>query len=273
VAVNCAALTATLLESELFGHVKGAFTGADRNKTGLLEAAGGGSILLDEIGEMSMDLQAKLLRVVQERTFRKVGATEDIECKAAIIATSNRPLLKEAKEGRFRLDLYYRLAVFPIGVPPLRSAERRADIPLLAEYFIRHASLAEPNRIEGLSPAAEQRLLAHDWPGNVRELRNVIERATLLEPTRRIRPESLRIHEAEAGLEKPTILEPLQPEDFSLETAEREFIKRALKETGWQRTRAAQLLGITRATLHAKIKRYDIEIPTAKGQARGRSGV
>ncbi|KPK85898.1 MAG: hypothetical protein AMJ81_02420 [Phycisphaerae bacterium SM23_33] len=259
VAINCAALTASLLESELFGHVKGAFTGADRDKTGLFEAAGHGTIFLDEISEMPADLQAKLLRVLQERSFRKVGGTTDIPCHATVIASSNRDLLKEMSDGRFRKDLYYRLAVFPVTIPPLRSDERRSDIPLLAEYLIRTSTIPKRDTVKGLSPPARKRLLQHDWPGNVRELRNVIDRALILEKTDRIQPSSIIIEpRPDADAEHA---EPASPDEFSLEAAEREFIIRALKETGWQRTRAAALLGITRATLYAKLKRYGIEAP------------
>ena len=264
VAVNCAALTATLMESELFGHVKGAFTGADRDKTGLFEAAGDGSIFLDEISEMSAELQGKLLRVLQDRTFRKVGGTSDITCNATVIAASNRDLLTEAKEGRFRQDLYYRLAVFPIHVAPLRSDDRKDDIQLLAEYFVEHSSLRPGGEVQGLSTAAKRALTQRTWPGNVRELRNVIERATLLARGSEITPESIVFDDSLAACQAGSMnsadeSSDTKAEDFSLETAEQEFIRRALKETGWQRTRAAALLGITRATLHAKIKRYGIE--------------
>ena len=175
-AINCAALTANLLESELFGHVRGAFTGADRDKTGLFEAAGSGTIFLDEISEMPLELQAKLLRVLQEKKFRKVGGTKDITCQATIIASSNRQLILEVQEHRFRQDLYYRLAVFPIQLPTLRSPGRRSDIPLLARFFLQTSDICS-HEVEGLTPAAEQFLMSHDWPGNVRELRNVIDRA------------------------------------------------------------------------------------------------
>ena len=268
VSVNCAALTATLMESELFGHVKGAFTGADRDKQGLFEVAAGGSIFLDEISEMPAELQAKLLRVLQERTFRRVGGTSDIACDATVIVASNRDLLAEAKDGRFRQDLYYRLAVFPIQVDPLRSEARREDISLLAEYFVAHSSLRGDGEVCGLSGEALDRLLRHDWPGNVRELRNVIERATLIERGRQILPESLLFDDAVVSASPPAgtdaadvAAEAARQQDLSLETAEREFIRRALKETNWQRTKAARMLGITRATLHAKIKRYGIEVP------------
>ncbi|NLW86589.1 MAG: sigma-54-dependent Fis family transcriptional regulator [Planctomycetes bacterium] len=257
VAVNCATLTANLLESELFGHAKGAFTGADREKTGLLELANGGSIFLDEISEMPMELQAKLLRFLQERTFRKVGGTKDISCTATVIASSNLKLFDQAMAGKFRKDLYYRLAVVPIKISPLRSADRRDDIPLLADYFIRSDESVAPGKLEGLSQEARAELMRHDWPGNVRELKNVIERASIFEMGRHITAASLMIErtgEGPSGPASPTM-------DFSLEAAEREFICRALQETNWQRTRAASLLGITRATLHAKIKRYDIKLP------------
>jgi len=256
VAVNCATLTRPLLESELCGHVKGAFTGADRAKTGLLELAGRGTVFLDEIGEVAPELQAKLLRIIQERRFRKVGGTVELTCSATIVASSNRDLLAEAEAGRFRSDLYYRLAVFPIHLPPLRAADRRADIPLLAKHFVENSRLAARGWIRGISRRAEDVLLGHNWPGNVRELRNVIERAMILESTDRITPESIVFDgSGQAGETAPP------RRDFSLKAAEREFILRALKETGWQRTRAASLLGITRATLHAKLKRHGISPP------------
>jgi len=264
VAINCAALTANLLESELFGHVRGAFTGADRDKTGLFELAGSGTIFLDEISEMPLDLQAKLLRVLQERSFRKVGGTRDVPCSATIVASSNRHLLTEVNAGRFRKDLYYRLAVFPITLPPLRSENRRGDIPLLAAYFIETSSICPRSDVKGLTPAAEQVLLHHDWPGNVRELSNVVDRALMLARTEQITPEDLLLDDPDLASAAPAP-GPKSRKDFSLEAAEREFILRALKETGWQRTRAAALLGITRATLHAKLKRYEIEAPDGRG--------
>jgi len=260
VAVNCATLTANLLESELFGHVKGAFTGADRDKTGLFEMAGTGSVFLDEISEMPTALQARLLRVLQERQFRRVGGTETITCQATIIASSNRDLTAEAREGRFRRDLYYRLAVFPVHLPPLRDPDRRDDVPLLAEYFIETSHLPRAEQIAGLAPEARDRLLAHTWPGNVRELKNVVERALITEEADRVTADSLLFDAQDDPPETETAV-PVPENDFSLETAERLFITRALRETGWQRTRAAALLGITRATLHAKLKRYKIRIP------------
>jgi len=260
VAVNCAALTANLLESELFGHVKGSFTGADREKIGLLELAGSGTVLLDEIGEMPLDLQAKLLRVLQEKTFRRVGGLRDIPCNATIIASSNRNLYKEMKANRFRRDLYYRLNICPVLITPLRLPDRREDIPLLAEYFLQTSTICpEKNqKITCLTKFAMEALAKHDWPGNVRELRNVIDRAILLETTDKIGLSSIILDQAEYE-ESAEGGSSVQIRDFSLAKAERELIARALQETGWQKTQAAALLGITRATLYAKVKQYNIK--------------
>jgi len=266
IAVNCATLTANLLESELFGHTKGAFTGADYEKTGLFELAGTGTALLDEISEMSVGLQAKLLRVVQENRFRRVGGTKDLACRATVVASSNRDLTEACKQGHFRPDLYYRLAVFPVVLPPLRSEGRREDIPLLAEYFILAAAKAGRGQGRPLAPEAIDVLMRHDWPGNVRELRNVIERALLIERGPAITPASLIFDTKSPG--QPPGATEAPGQDLSLETAERMFIMRALHETGWQRTRAAALLGITRATLHAKLKRYRITVPESAGDVR-----
>ena len=259
VAVNCAALTANLLESELFGHEKGSFTGADREKTGLLEVAGAGTMLLDEISEMPLDLQSKLLRVLQEKTFRKVGGVKNITCNATIIASSNRNLYRETKANRFRRDLYYRLNICPVIITPLKSPDRQKDIPLLAEYFLRTSTICpeKSNRITSLTKLALEALMKHDWPGNVRELRNVIERAIMLETTDKIGLSNIVIDSADGG--EPFNTAANYAKDFSLAKAERELISRALQETGWQKTRAAALLGITRATLYAKVKQYNIE--------------
>ncbi len=259
VAVNCAALTASLLESELFGHVKGSFTSADRDKIGLLEIAGTGTIFLDEISEMPLELQAKLLRVLQERAFRKVGGVKDIECKATIIASSNRDLKKEVREKRFRQDLYYRLNICPITMTPLRSPERRQDIQLLAQYFLKTSSICahRPTPVTSITRLALEALSRHDWPGNVRELRNVVERAMLFETTDKIGLSSIIIDPIDCE-ETPRRGHDGRVRDFSLEKAERELIARALHETGWQKTQAAALLGITRATLYAKVKQYNL---------------
>ncbi len=283
VAVNCAALTVNLLESELFGHVKGSFTGADRDKIGLLELAGSGTIFLDEISEMPLDLQAKLLRVLQEKTFRKVGGVKNITCNATITASSNRNLYQEMKAHRFRRDLYYRLSICPVIIAPLKSSDRREDVPLLAEYFLKTSTICpeKSNKITSLTNLALEALQKHDWPGNVRELRNVIDRATLLETTDKIGLSSIVIDTSESrsldcardpsrctsGIDSrivssgsPGVADVHRDiKDFSLATAERELIARALAETGWQKTQAAVLLGITRATLYAKVKQYNIK--------------
>lgn len=260
VAVNCAALTANLLESEPFDHVKGSFTSADREKTGLMEAAGAGVIFLDEISETPLELQAKLLRVLQEKTFRKVGGTKDIVCSATIIASSNRNLHREVEAKRFRRDLYYRLSICPINIAPLRSPKRKDDIQLLAEYFIKVSDICpeKKNKITSLTKLAVETLRKHKWLGNVRELRNVIERAIMLETTDKIGLSNIVIN--------PTDLDELSDHrkidhlsDFSLTNAERHLITKALSETGWEKTRAAALLGITRATLYAKVKHHNIE--------------
>jgi len=259
VAINCAALTASLLESELFGHVKGAFTSADRDKTGLLEAAGSGTLFLDEISEMPLELQAKLLRIVQERTFRKVGGLKDIECKATLIASSNRDLKKEVREKRFRQDLYYRLNICPITMASLRTPDRRQDIPLLARYFLQTSRICvhRPAPVTAITKLALEALCRYDWPGNVRELRNVVERAILFETTDKIGLTSIVIDpiDSDHGSGSPV---HRSAKNFSLEKAERELIARALHETGWQKTQAAALLGITRATLYAKVKQYNL---------------
>jgi len=270
VAVNCAALTANLLESELFGHLKGAFTGADREKTGLLELAGAGTIFLDEISEMPMDLQAKLLRVLQEKTFRKVGGVSDLTCKATIIASSNRDLRREVTDRRFRRDLYYRLNICPVTIAPLRAADRCDDIRLLAEYFLKTSTVcpAKAGKITSFTEMALEHIEKHNWPGNVRELRNVIERAILLETTDKIGLSNILIDNdiADCGFlisdckkisnQQSAVNNPV---DFSLDKAERELIARALQESGWQKTKAASLLGITRATLYAKVKQHNIQ--------------
>jgi DNA-binding NtrC family response regulator len=266
VAVNCAALTANLLESELFGHTKGSFTSADKDKSGLLELAGQGTIFLDEISEMPLDLQAKLLRVLQEKTFRKVGGVADMVCKATIIASSNRDLRHELQANRFRRDLYYRLNICPISIAPLASADRRSDIRLLTEYFLKTSTVCpdKAKKITSFTEMAFEAIEKHNWPGNARELRNVIERAILLETTDKIGLSSVLIEtqdfgQLSCGTAESSVNSPGSTTDFSLDKAERQLIARALQESGWQKTRAAALLGITRATLYAKVKQHNIQ--------------
>jgi len=260
VAVNCAALTASLLESELFGHVRGSFTGAERDKTGLLELAGTGTIFLDEISEMPMELQAKLLRVLEEKKFRKVGGTKNISCNATIVATSNRNLQEEVSNNRFRRDLYYRLNISPIVISPLRSRERKEDISLIAEYFLKTSNISpeKRNKVTSMTKLAVEALEKHGWPGNVRELRNVIDRAIMMETTDKIGLSGI-IFDPMESVQITADKKSRKIMDFSLEKAERELISRALRETGWQKTKTASLLGITRATLYAKVKQYKIK--------------
>jgi two-component system response regulator HydG len=257
--VNCAAITETLLESELFGHEKGAFTGADRRREGRFMQADHSSIFLDEIGETSSTMQAKLLRVLQEKEIQRVGGEETLKVDVRIIAATNRELEKDVAEGRFREDLFYRLNVMPLNVPPLK--ERREDIPLLAQHFLK--TFAEKNRktIKGFVPLAMDMLVNHDWPGNVRELKNAIERAVILATGEHITENQMPLNiteqygeramrqPAEAGLLDGT---------HSLEDIEKEAILSALTASKGNKAEAARRLGITRKTLHNKLKGYDL---------------
>jgi len=263
IAINCAAIPETLLESELFGYEKGAFTDARAQKRGLFELADKGTLFLDEIGEIPLMLQAKLLRVLEEQCFRRLGGLKDIHVDLRVVAATNKNLREAVQEGAFRQDLYFRLNVIHITIPPLR--ERREDILPLARYFIEHYNRKFKRNIEGLSPEAEQLLLAHDWPGNVRELRNAIERAMILEESSVIRPSSLpnsitrsapMVSFATASL--PSGSAPGGEFGLSLEEHEKQLILRALEQTGWNQTRAARLLRITRDTLRYKMKKFNL---------------
>jgi DNA-binding NtrC family response regulator len=269
VAINCAAIPATLLESELFGHEKGAFTGATARKQGKFELADGGSLFLDEIGEIPGELQPKILRVLQEKSFERVGGNEVIEADVRIIAATNRELGELVREGRFRQDLFFRLNVFPVHMPPLRA--RRGDIPLLAEAFVRRFSREVRQRPQmTLSAAALERLAAHDWPGNIRELENCIERAVILGSGSEIGPELLGIGPSLTAGGRPDpeqLLGELVDLDGSLAQAagraaalaERIKIGRALTESGGVRSRAAEALGVSQKTLLAKIREHGLE--------------
>jgi transcriptional regulator with PAS, ATPase and Fis domain len=260
VALNCAAIPETLLESELFGYEKGAFTDARSAKAGILEIASGGSIFLDEIGEMPMTVQAKLLRVLEEQTFRRLGGIRDIQVDVRVMAATNRKLTEAIQDGKFRLDLYYRLNVIQICLPSLR--ERKEDILPLAEHFVRLYNVKFKREIQGISQAAGALLVAHEWPGNVRELRNVMERAMVLEDADRIQASSLQIR-SDAG----TVPEALHaavgdvdaPFQTSLGEAERNLLLKALEKSGGNQTRAAALLGITRDTLRYKMKKFNLK--------------
>jgi two-component system response regulator PilR (NtrC family) len=258
VTVNSGSMPADLLESNLFGHVRGAFTGAVANKKGLFEVADGGSIFFDEIGTVSLDTQAKLLRVIQEKEFMRVGSVETKRVDVRIIAATNVDLKKMVTEGRFRDDLYYRLCVITISIPPLR--ERREDIPLLAEHFVRLYASENNKAIAGLQPEAMRALLDYDWPGNVRELENAIERAVVLCPGGTMGLDLL----PETVLQPDAADVPVRlPENGStykdlIEDYERRLIRTALRRTGGVQKRAAELLKIKPTTLHEIIKRLDI---------------
>ena len=254
IAINCVGLSRELLESELFGHEKGAFTGAHRLKKGKMELAHRGSVLLDEVGDISQDLQAKLLRFLQERTFERVGGTKPIPVDVRIIAATNRDLDVAVKEGRFREDLYHRLNVIPITVPPLR--ERREDIPDLARYFVAHFSRETKKPVTAISPDVMDRLLAYAWPGNVRELANVIERALVLGPGTTITPGDLPPRVVAVATDQT-------PHGGSYQTAvnayRRELILNALARTGGNRAAAASALGLHRTHLMRLLKALGIE--------------
>src|ERR1041385_3831230 len=270
VAVNCAALPATLIESELFGYEKGAFTDAKARKEGLFEQAEGGTLLLDEIGELELSLQAKLLRVLEEGTFRRVGGLKDIPMNVRVLAASNRDLKSESEAGRFRLDLYYRLSVIQIDIPPLR--ERGDDVLLLAQHYIDTigSRLKRNRKISALSPEVKDVFRKYHWPGNVRELRNVIERALILEENDQITTEYLP-----GGLLLPprqlrsTVSADmaaqfvLPAEGISLDEAELSFVRQAIERSGGNQTRAAELLGISRDQLRYRLKKLeDVQITT-----------
>jgi two-component system response regulator PilR (NtrC family) len=267
VALNCGALPETLLESELFGHMRGAFTGAAMTKKGLLEAAERGTVFLDEISEMSPMMQVKLLRVLQERRFRRVGGNEEIDADIRIIAATNRDLAKAVADGTFREDLYYRINVIPIHLPPLR--ERREDIAPLAEHFVAKYREQMGKAITGLTPEVIRWLEAGDWPGNVRQLENVIERAVALERGALIQLGSLPAEPAPKSPSRPPLANggngsesaPALPENGldlprHLETQEREFVSQALRQTGGRHDRAAKLLAISPRQLRYLLDKY-----------------
>jgi len=259
IAINCAAIPETLLESELFGYEKGAFTDARQQKRGIFELADRGTLFLDEIGEIPLMLQAKLLRVLEEQCFRRLGGLKDIQLDLRVVAATNKNLREAVQEGAFRQDLYFRLNVIHITIPPLR--ERPEDIMPLVRYFIDHYNSKFKRRIEGVTPEAEKLLLAHDWPGNVRELRNAIERAMILEEGTHISTASLPIAISRGVIESAPVSMPVHDipdEGLSLEENEKQLIIRALEKTKGNQTQAARLLKITRDTLRYKIKKFNL---------------
>jgi two-component system response regulator PilR (NtrC family) len=262
VSLNCGALPEALLESELFGHMRGSFTGADSNKKGLLEVAEHGTIFLDEIGEMSAVMQVKLLRVLQERRFRRVGGLEELQADIRVIAATNQDLTKAVAEGRFREDLFYRINVIPIALPSLR--ERREDIPLIAEHFLTKYAEQMGKAVTAISHEAMAQLIRYDWPGNIRELENVLERAVALEATPTILAESLPPSiRGESSRPAPAAsADALPTSGFDLEAhvkgIERGYIAEALKRADGVQVRAAELLGMSFRSFRYYVKKYNL---------------
>jgi DNA-binding NtrC family response regulator len=260
--ITCSALTETLLESELFGHERGAFTDAKTQKKGLLETAEGGTAFLDEIGEMGMAMQVKLLRFLEEKTFRRVGGTRDIQVEVRIIAATNRNLEQLVQENKFREDLFYRLKVIPIRIPALR--ERREDVPLLVQHFIDMFNQEFRKNTLGIDQGAMDRLIAYDWPGNIRELRNVIERCMILENKERIELVDLPSEivgdgsEVYTGTNRMSARNVIPLGSMTLEELEREAICQALEKASHNQVKAARLLGISRDTLRYRMKKFSL---------------
>jgi DNA-binding NtrC family response regulator len=257
--ITCSALPESLLESELFGHERGAFTGADRQKRGLFETADGGTVFLDEIGEMVPALQAKLLRFLEEKTFRRVGGSADLHVDVRVIAATNRNLQEEVKQGRFREDLFYRLNVLPIVLPPLR--QRAEDIPVLVGFYVDAYNTEFKKRIKGVSPDAMQQLQRHAWPGNVRELRNAVERAMLLSEADTLGPADFNA--AASGVVRLGDQVELPAGGIELEQLERSLVVQALERTSWNQTRAAALLGLNRDQIRYRIEKFQLEKSSA----------
>ena len=256
VKINCAAITETLLESELFGHEKGAFTGAYKKKEGRFRQAHGGSLFLDEISEMSLAMQVKLLRVLQEREITRVGGEEVIKVDVRIIAATNKDLLREIEARQFREDLYYRLNVVTLNMPPLR--ERREDIPLLAQHFLEVFSEQNHKQIKGFTPQAMDRLLKYDWPGNVRELMNGVERGVVLSRSEYLDEEDLPMILKDASLSGELLAKDAVLADMPLAEVEKATVLKKMELAGGNKSEAARRLGITRRTLHKKLKMYGV---------------
>ncbi len=271
VRVNCAALQENLLESELFGHEKGAFTGADKQRVGRFEQADGGTLFLDEVGDMSPSTQAKILRVLQEHEFERLGGTRTLKVDVRLIAASNRNLAGMVASGHFREDLYYRLNVVSIDMPPLR--ERKEDIPALTAFFIRRFSGELKKKIDGIEPDAEKMLMRYNWPGNIRELENAIERAMLLTEGTSIGTGDLRLGEAistTADGEAPPLVR-IPPAGLPLEDIERRALIEALKMSNWIQKDAAELLSISPRVMNYKIKTLGIPLPRGRRAATAES--
>jgi two-component system response regulator HydG len=262
VPINCSAVVESLFESELFGHVRGAFTGANDNKAGLFELADGGTIFLDEVGELPLAVQAKLLRALENGEVQRVGSLQTKQVDVHVLAASNRDLHAEATAGRFRSDLLYRLNIVELHVPPLR--ERREDIPYLTAAFIRQTTSRLSRRVVGTTPGAERALATASWPGNVRELRNVIERSCILADTEFITEQELNLIERAA----PMAVSPdtADADDGSLSTLERNHIVDVLKQTNGNKLLAAKILGVDRRALYRRLERYGIGTVTRRSK-------
>ena len=265
--MNCAALQENLLESELFGHEKGAFTSADKQRIGRFEQADGGSLFLDEVGDMSPNTQAKILRVLQEHEFERLGGTRTIRVDVRLITATNRNLAQMVANGQFREDLYYRLNVVSIEMPPLR--ERKEDIPALAQFFIKKYAAELKKKVEGLTPDAQKLLLRYNFPGNIRELENTIERAALLADGRFIEADDLRLGEAASGPDGSggAAVVKLPPTGIALEEIERQALVEALRMSNWVQKDAAELLHISPRVMNYKIKVLNIELPRSRRTA------
>jgi two-component system response regulator PilR (NtrC family) len=259
VSVNCGAFTETLLESELFGYVKGAFTGASANKKGLFEVADKGTIFLDEVGDTGLAMQVKLLRVLQERTFRRVGGTEEISVDVRIIAATNKNLAAMVADNQFREDLFYRISVIPLHIPPLR--ERRDDIPLLADHFLSKLNAGGDRKIERLSDEALKKIETYEWPGNVRELENAMERAFILETSREL--SALHLPDAVSNNSRLRISPNIPDEGFNLElyieNLQKAFLEEALRRSNGVQVKAADLLGMTYRSFRHYMQKHSVE--------------
>ena len=266
VRINCAAIPEQLLESELFGHEKGAFTGAIKQKLGRVEEADGGTIFLDEIADMGKPLQAKLLRFLEDGSFTRVGGTEELRVDVRLVAATNRDIIKAIEAAEFREDLFHRLNVVQFNLPPLR--ERGEDVLLLADHFLKVFRAKMGRNITGISPAAQQKLLVQPWSGNVRELRNVIERALILETNPQIQPASLPSFSVESRLQKHGANAPLPGEtlEVALERVEREIIQSALEQNNFSLTRASEQLKLTRHSLRYRMQRLNMKVAGAEGE-------
>ena len=254
IAVNCASIPATLIESEIFGHERGAFTGADQRRPGVFELAHGGTLFLDEVGEIPLELQAKLLRVLEEGRLRRLGGKVELEVDVRVLSATNRDLKAEIKAVRFREDLFFRLNVFQISLPPLR--ERREDIPILAQHFVEKFNRDSGKHVAGVSPEALEILRRYEWPGNIRELRNAVERAVILCDDELIGREQLPPDMAQSGVDRSSFRSAF---GLTLDAVEKAYILGSLQRNGGNKARTAEILGVSEKTLYNKLNRYTAE--------------